>query len=412
MPRKKTVETEVVWEETPDGVTLPEGWRWVKLGKFVKAIKGKKPKSLSKVLTATHSIPYVNIKAFESNTIDEYTDGDGAVLCNDGDFLMVWDGSRSGYVGRAIKGALGSTLVKLEFPEIHDEYAYYFLESKFIEINTRAKGVGIPHVDPNLLWNYDLLIPPLPTQQKIVAKIEALFTELDAGVEKLKAAQQQLKVYRQAVLKAAFEGELTTTQVANEKIKIPLGKLASSCLGKMLDKQKNKGRLMPYLRNINVRWGRFDLNNLEKMPFEEDEDERYLIRYGDLVVCEGGEPGRCAIWKDKVNTVRIQKALHRIRVSDLLNVDYLYYYFIFISMNGFIDIYFTGTTIKHLTGKELKNIPIPVYPINIQQSIVTAIETRLTACEAMEKEIEVQLSNAAQLRQSILKKAFSGELIS
>lgn len=82
------------------------------------SVKGKKPKRISKEKTKEYSLPYVNIKAFEKNIIDEYTDGTGCVLCEDGDFLMVWDGSRSGYVGKAIKGALGSTLVKLNFPDI------------------------------------------------------------------------------------------------------------------------------------------------------------------------------------------------------------------------------------------------------------------------------------------------------
>ena len=125
---------------------------------------------------------------------------------------MVWDGSRSGYVGKAIKGALGSTLVKLNFPNMYNNYAYYFLQSKYLDINTRAKGVGIPHVDPNILWNYDLLIPPLPTQYLIVTKIEELFSELDKGIENLRLAQQQLKTYRQAVLKWAFEGRLTANK--------------------------------------------------------------------------------------------------------------------------------------------------------------------------------------------------------
>ena len=148
-------------------VELPKDWKVVKLGDFVKTQKGKKPKYISDVKTKEFPIPYVNIKAFEKNIIDEYTNGIGCVICEDDDFLMVWDGSRSGYVGKAIKGAIGSTLVKLDFPGIDNNYAYYFLQSKFVEINTRAKGVGIPHVDPNILWNYDLLIPSLPEQHAL-----------------------------------------------------------------------------------------------------------------------------------------------------------------------------------------------------------------------------------------------------
>jgi len=152
--------------------SIPENWIVVKLGDFAVSQKGKKPKKLAKNQTNVFSLPYVNIKAFEKGVVDEFTDGDGCTLCEDNDFLMVWDGARAGYVGKAMKGALGSTLVKITFPGINQDFAYYFLQSKYRQINTRAKGTGIPHVDPNLLWNYDFPIPPLEEQDRMVAKIE------------------------------------------------------------------------------------------------------------------------------------------------------------------------------------------------------------------------------------------------
>lgn len=82
--------------------------------------------------------------------------------------------------------------------------------------------------------------------------------------------------------------------------KVKLGNVTDSCLGKMLDQNKNKGDYQPYLANVNVRWGEFDLENLPLMKFEESEQERYELKYGDLVICEGGEPGRCAIWKEQI----------------------------------------------------------------------------------------------------------------
>ncbi len=91
-----------------------------------------------------------------------------------------------------------------------------------------------------------------------------------------------------------------------------LGDVADLCLGKMLDQKKNKGEPRPYLANINVRWGEFDLVDLRQMRFEEGEMERYGLRLGDIVMCEGGEPGRCAIWKDQKPDMVIQKALQRV----------------------------------------------------------------------------------------------------
>ena len=93
---------------------------------------------------------------------------------------------------------------------------------------------------------------------------------------------------------------------------VKLGEHIDSSLGKMLDKNKNKGVEQPYLGNSNVRWGAFEIDDLAQMKFEEHEAERYGITEGDLIVCEGGEPGRCAIWLDERPNIKIQKALHRV----------------------------------------------------------------------------------------------------
>jgi len=201
-------------------IELPNAWAAVKLGDFVENEKGKKPKNESKTETDSHHIPYVDIQAFEENVIRTWTDGVGCRVCYETDFLMVWDGSRSGLVGKGMNGALGSTLVRIYFPSMVNDYAFYFLQSKYQQINTRAKGVGIPHVNPALLWNYDFPIAPLNEQKCIVAKIEELFSELDKGIEALKTAQAQLKVYRQALLNHAFEGKLTAQWRAENQDKL------------------------------------------------------------------------------------------------------------------------------------------------------------------------------------------------
>lgn len=103
-----------------------------------------------------------------------------------------------------------------------------------------------------------------------------------------------------------------------------LSEVADLSLGKMLDKAKNKGEASPYLANINVRWGNFDLEDLRTMRFEAHEVERYSLKAGDIVMCEGGEPGRCALWSDQNKKMMLQKALHRIRPKQQINSTYLY----------------------------------------------------------------------------------------
>ena len=284
--------------------------------------------------------------------------------------------------------------------EIADiKYMYYLMQITHIQSDTHKR-----------YWISDyskvpVSLPPLATQRAIVTRIETLFAELDKGVEKLKTAQQQLKVYRQAVLNDCLTK-------GSEKWKIvKLGEVAEMCLGKMLDKNKNKGNYQPYLRNVNVRWGSFDLSDLLEMRFEDSEQERYGLQNGDLIMCEGGEPGRCAIWNGEAQNMKIQKALHRIRLKPSVSNKYVYYLFYHYAQNGLLEKYFTGTTIKHLTGQSLKSIEIPLPSLPEQQRIVQEVETRLSACDEVEKNIAEALQQAEALRQSILKKAFCGELV-
>ncbi|MFA0144930.1 restriction endonuclease subunit S [Vibrio lentus] len=163
--------------------------------------------------------------------------------------------------------------------------------------------------------------------------------------------------------------------MASEWIDAKLGDYIDSCLGKMLDKNKNKGEFYPYLGNSNVRWGAFDLDELGQMKFEDHEHVRYGIKAGDLIVCEGGEPGRCAIWEDDLPNMKIQKALHRVRTLDGLDSEFIYYWFLLAGKNKLLDAYFTGTTIKHLTGKALKEIPIKIPPLKHQMQVAVLLRS-------------------------------------
>jgi type I restriction enzyme S subunit len=145
--------------------------------------------------------------------------------------------------------------------------------------------------------------------------------------------------------------------------------IADLCLGKMLDEQKNRGEPLPYLANINVRWGEFELDDLRQMRFEADEKERYGLKNGDIAMCEGGEPGRCAIWKEQLPEMMIQKALHRIRPHDCVDHRFLYYSFLQTGKLGGFAPLFTGSTIKHLTGRSLANLEIELPDLATQARI-------------------------------------------
>lgn len=177
--------------------------------------------------------------------------------------------------------------------------------------------------------------------------------------------------------------------------KVRLGDVTDSCLGKMLDQAKNKGEYQPYLANVDVRWGSFNLDNLSKMRFEESEQNRYGLKYGDLVICEGGEPGRCAIWKDQIPNMKIQKALHRVRVHDRLDYRFLFYWFLLAGKTGELEQYFTGATIKHMPGEKLKSVMIPLPPIEAQRNIADILSAYDDLIENNQKQIKL-LEEAAQ----------------
>lgn len=177
--------------------------------------------------------------------------------------------------------------------------------------------------------------------------------------------------------------------------KVRLGDVTDSCLGKMLDKEKNRGEYQLYLSNKDVRWGSFDLDHLDLMKFEEHEEERYGVRYGDLIVCEGGEPGRCAIWKDQIPNMKIQKALHRIRVHEDLDYRFLYYWFLWAGKRGELQQYFTGATIKHMPGDKLKSVIITKPDIETQRQIADILSAYDDLIETNQNQIKL-LEEAAQ----------------
>lgn len=178
-------------------------------------------------------------------------------------------------------------------------------------------------------------------------------------------------------------------------MKYRMEEITESCLGKMLDAQKNTGEYQPYLANINVRWGSFDLKNLSLMRFEEYESERYGVKDGDLVMCEGGEPGRCAIWREEIPNMKIQKALHRIRANkDLVDVEYLYYWFLLSGRNNSLRRFFTETTIKHLPGETLKRLEIDLPDMQIQKAIskvLSVIDEKITLNNKINDNLQQQL---------------------
>ncbi|MBK8095628.1 MAG: restriction endonuclease subunit S [Planctomycetes bacterium] len=192
---------------------------------------------------------------------------------------------------------------------------------------------------------------------------------------------------------------------------LPLAEVAEVCLGKMLDKKRTSGVPMPYLRNINVRWGHIDRSDLLTMPFQAHELERFGLRHGDVLVCEGGEPGRAAVWTGDAKDLKFQKALHRVRLNGEVDPRWLVQQLFLDAHRGALSEHLTGTTIRHFTGESIKAYQVVVPPLDTQRAIVAAIEAHFSRLDAATATLERVQRNLERYRASVLKAAVEGRLV-
>jgi type I restriction enzyme S subunit len=163
----------------------------------------------------------------------------------------------------------------------------------------------------------------------------------------------------------------------------------------MLDAKKNKGKAFPYLRNPNVRWFSIDLSDLREMPFEDHELDRFGVRRGDVLICEGGEAGRAAIWESSRTDVKIQKAIHRVRCGPSLHNRFLVHRLMHDYFSGRLEDYHTGTTIKHFTGQDLAKYEFFLPPLSEQKRIAGILDAA-DALRAKRREALAQLDSLLQ----------------
>lgn len=173
-------------------------------------------------------------------------------------------------------------------------------------------------------------------------------------------------------------------------------------LGKMLDQRGNRGDLKPYLRNTNVQWMRFELDDIKELRLAPDELEEFRLQPGDLLICEGGEPGRCAIWRDPHQEMYFQKAIHRVRPRKGILSEYLAICLQVDALNGVLAKQFTGATIKHFTGRSLREYSIPLPPLAEQKRIVAKVDELMALCDRLEAQQQERDKQASALARASL----------
>jgi len=296
---------------------------------------------------------------------------------------------------------------------VNIKYVFGYMQTLRINADTH-KRYWISHYS-----QLPIPVPPLPEQHRIVAKIEELFSSLDKGIESLKTAQQQLQVYRQAVLKWAFEGKLTNRNVVEGELPdgwkwVKLGEVCTNVEYGSAAKSKEIGKV-PVLRMGNIQGGKIDWDDL---VYTDDEIEinKYLLRKNDVLFNRTNSPewvGKTAMYKGERPAIFAGYLIRINRIEALIDASYLTYY-----LNSHIakkygnSVKSFGVNQANINGTKLKTYPLPLPLLSEQHEIVAEIESRLSVCDKIEESIEHSLKQSEALRQSILKKAFEGKLVS
>jgi type I restriction enzyme S subunit len=306
----------------------------------------------------------------------------------------------------------------------YPKYLYYY----FLQFNFRgfSASTTIPTLDRKQLFNETVYLPPLAEQHRIVAKIEELFSSLDKGIEDLKTAQQQLKVYRQAVLKWAFEGKLTNRNVVdgevprgwrNKPISEIVQTLEQGWSPKCETEPSHDEDRWAVIKTTAVQPGFFVESENKALPKTLEPRKQHELLPGDVLITRAGPRSRagvCCIVKHVRPHLMNCDKVYRIRVKgDQVTPDF--FGMALGSPNYFDRIEEMKTGISdsgvNLTQKGFLEITIEVPSLAEQQLIVSEIESRLSVCDKIEETITDSLKQAESLRQSILKKAFEGKLV-
>jgi type I restriction enzyme, S subunit len=287
---------------------------------------------------------------------------------------------------------------------VSSEYINLWLKSPlFFDQLDKGNGATVDTLTIQKLQNVRLSVPPLPEQHRIVAILDEAF----AGIATARAhAEQNLRNAR-----ALFESQLQAvfSQRGEGWVTRKVSEIAKHSLGKMLDKAKNRGDLQPYLRNLNVRWFEFDLSDLLEMPFLSTEADKYTATKGDVLICEGGYPGRAAIWNED-NPIHFQKALHRVRFHEPEHNKWFVYFLYSQDKAGELRKHFSGTGIQHFTGEGLARFEVPLPTLPVLRSAVKQIDALARETQCLETLYQRKLAALDELKQSLLHRAFSGKL--
>ncbi|TDE05822.1 restriction endonuclease subunit S [Flavobacterium sandaracinum] len=405
---------------------LPKDWKWVSISEIAKIETGTTP---SKAISEYYGDEYpfykptdlaAGLNVFKSNDGLTKLGVDKARYVPENSTLITCIGATIGKTGFLKKGGGFNQQINAIIPNENSlpKFIYYQAISLNFQkqIKDNASATTLPLLNKSKFQVLKMVICSLETQQLIVSKIEELFSELDKGIEDLKLAQQQLKTYRQSVLKYAFEGKLT-----NKKVKdgvLPKGwewktiKDITTLLGDGLHGTPNydvNGEYF-FINGNNLSDGKIEIKaNTKKVSKSEFEKYKKQLNDKTIFVSINGSLGYTAFYNNE--PVILGKSACYFNVKDEINKYYIRYIITSPRFTNYSIKNSTGTTIKNVSLRSMREFEIPLPLLEEQHRIVEEIESRLSVADKMEESINQSLLQAEALRQSILKKAFEGKLV-
>ena len=407
---------------------IPKHWEIKKLGDVLDIQGGSQPPKSNFIYEPCDGyIQLLQIRDFGERGLPTYVPLKKVTkFCKKDDILIARYGASLGRIVTGLAGAYNVALAKIIDKKLlfDKRYIFYLFQTQIfqapLKLLSRSAQNGFSKGE---IANIEIPFPPLPEQQAIVAKIEELFSSLDKGIESLKTAQQELKIYRQAVLKWAFDGKLTNKNVKDGELpkgwkwvnlKDIVEKISDGPFGSNLKSVDYVEKGIRVIRLENIGYMTFR-NECQTFITEEKYEtiKNHTVSKGDIIFSSFiAEEIRSVILPENIDKAINKADCFLIRTSDYkVNKKYLTYYFSTREMYEQLVNEVHGATRPRINTTQLKSSIIPFAPIQEQQAIVSEIEDRLSVCDKLEESIEQSLQQAEVLRQSILKQAFEGKLV-
>ncbi len=325
------------------------------------------------------------------------------VFATKDDVLLTVKGAGVGKSNYGCDAAIGRQLMALRAHKGKLAQSYLFAFIRFIEpaINRMAEGATVPGIGKDHVFGIKIPLPSVPEQRRIADILD----RADALRAKRRTALARLDELTQAIFVEMFGDPVSNPKGWPTK---PFEEVCPTRLGKMLDQKKQSGKhARKYIRNANVQWFCVETSEVYEMDFDQEDRERFRLHKGDLLICEGGEPGRAAIWQSELSECYYQKAVHRGQPNvKLATAEYLVHMFWFLSKGGGLKDHITSATIAHLTSEKLRAIKVPLPPLAKQQQF----SDQLAALDRVRVTHQRATSGIDALFASLQDRAFRGAL--